>query len=81
MIQDEMFDQCLFLKKRRVRCEIFGFFVLSFPQNERKIYQFCSVSFSQLVYFLREVQLLFNFLIIKFTIISFFAKFVVERSS
>ena len=25
------------------RCEIFGFFLLSFPQNERKIYYFCSV--------------------------------------
>ena len=25
------------------RCEIFVFFLLSFPQNERKIYYFCSV--------------------------------------
>ena len=37
------------------------FFLLSFPQNERKIYSFCSVSFAQFVYFLREVCLLFNF--------------------
>ena len=36
--------------------EMFGFFLLSFPQNERKIYWFRSV-----VYFLREVCLLFNF--------------------
>ena len=46
------------------------FFLLSFPQNERKIYYFCSVSFVQFVYFLREVCLLFNFLMIKFTIMS-----------
>ena len=32
------------------RFEIFGFFSLSFPQNERKIY-----SFTQFVYFLRIV--------------------------
>ena len=37
------------------------FFLLSFPQNERKIYQFFSLSFAQFVYFLREVCLLFNF--------------------
>ena len=37
------------------------FFLLSLPQNERKIYKFCSVSFPQFVYFLREVCLLFNF--------------------
>ena len=41
------------------------FFLLSFSQNERKIYQFCSVSFAQFVYFLREVCLLFNFIIQK----------------
>ena len=25
----------------RTRCEMFGFFLISFPQNQRKIYQFC----------------------------------------
>ena len=35
---------------------IWGVF-LSFPQNERKMYQFCSVSFAQFVYFFREVCL------------------------
>ena len=44
-----------------LRCEISGVFLLSFPQNERKIYWFCSVSFAQFVYFLRKVCLLFNF--------------------
>ena len=37
------------------------FFLLSFPQNERKICLLCSVSFAQFVHFLREVCLLFNF--------------------
>ena len=41
--------------------EIFGFFLLSYPQNERNVYQFYSVSFAQFVYFLSEVCLLFNF--------------------
>ena len=41
------------------------FFLLSFPQKEKKIYQFCSVSFAQFVYFLREVCLLFIFWMIK----------------
>ena len=45
-----------------LRCEIFGFFLLSFPQNERKC-----ISFAQFVYFLREVWLLFNLWIIKFS--------------
>ena len=48
------------LTNQLLRCEIFGFFLLLFPQNERKIYKFCSVSFAQFVYFLREVCLLFN---------------------
>ena len=43
------------------RCEIFGLFLLSFPQNERRIYYFCSVSFAQFVHILKEVCLLFNF--------------------
>ena len=48
------------------------FYLLSFSQNERKIYWFCSVSFAQFVYFLREVCLLFNFWMMKFTIMCFF---------
>ena len=44
-------------------CEIFDFFLLSFPQNERKY-----ISFAQFVYFLREVCLLFDIWKIKFTI-------------
>ena len=48
-----------------------GFFLLSFPQNERKIYYLCWVSFAQFVYFLREVCLLINFWMIKFTIMFF----------
>ena len=47
---------------------IWGFFILLIPQNERKIYYFCSVSFAQLVYFWREVCL---FWMIKFTIMFF----------
>ena len=34
----------------RIRCEIFRFFLLLFPQNERKY-----INFAQFVYFLREV--------------------------
>ena len=48
------------------KCEVF-FFLLSFPQNERKIYYFCSVCI-----FLGEVCLLFNFWTIKFTIMSIY---------
>ena len=36
-------------------------FLLSFPQKEKTMYQFCSVSIARLVYFLREVCSLFNF--------------------
>ena len=54
-----------------VRCEIFGLRLLSFPQNERKIYRMRQVSLSQFVYFVREVCLLFNFWMIKFTIMFF----------
>ena len=43
------------------RCGIFGFCLLSFSQNERKIYKRRQLSLSQFVYFLREVCLLFNF--------------------
>ena len=39
----------------QTRCKIFGFFLLWFPQNERKIYQFSSDSLAQFVYFLSEV--------------------------
>ena len=35
-------------------CEIFCCFLLSFPQNERNIYQFYSVSFAQFAYFFEE---------------------------
>ena len=45
----------------RTRCGIFSFCLLSFPQNERKIYKLSQLSLSQFVYFLREVCLLFNF--------------------
>ena len=51
-------------------CGIFGFSLLSFPQNKRKIYKLRHLSLSQFVYFLREVCLLFNFWMIKFTIMS-----------
>ena len=51
------------------------FYLLLFPQNERKIYQFCSVSFAQFVYFLRDGYLLFNFWMVKFVI-----KFVIFLS-
>ena len=51
---------------RKLRCKIFVcFFLISFPRIERKC-----ISFVQFVYFLREVCLLFNFLMIKFTIMS-----------
>ena len=52
------------------RCEIFNFCRLSFPQNERKMYKLRKLSLSQFVYFLREECLLFNFWMIKFTIMS-----------
>ena len=45
------------------------FCLLSFPQNERKIYKLRQLSLSQFVYFLRDVCLLFNFWMIKFTFI------------
>ena len=34
------------------------FFLLSFPQNERKIYYFCSVSFAQFIYYLLDAATL-----------------------
>ena len=49
-----------FLPWMRVR-SICCSFLLSFPQNERKIFQFSSVSFAHFVYYMREVCLLFNF--------------------
>ena len=50
------------------RCEIFGFFLLSFPQNERKCISFAQLVLLCWVYFLWEVCLLFNFWMMKFTI-------------
>ena len=44
-----------------LRCGIFGFCLVSFPQNERKEYKLRQLSLSQFVYFLREMCLLFNF--------------------
>ena len=44
------------------RYEIFGFFLLSFPQNERKIYYFFSVSLAQFVYFLEGSMFTFQLL-------------------
>ena len=43
------------------------FFLLLFPQNERKLHQCWSISFAQFVHFLREVCLLFNFWMMKLT--------------
>ena len=52
------------------RCEIFGFFSSRFLLKPREKSIFCSISFAQFVYFLREVILTFNFWMIKFTIMS-----------
>ena len=41
-------------------CKIFVFSPLV-PSKREKTYWFCSGSFAQFVYFLREVSLLFNF--------------------
>ena len=57
--QNPAHKDCLYYSP--LGCEIFGFFLLSFPQNERNY-----ISFAQFVCFLREVCLLFNFLVIKF---------------
>ena len=46
-------------------CEIFGFFLFSFPQNERKIYWFCSVC-----KFFEGSVFTFQFLNLEFTIVS-----------
>ena len=43
------------------RWGIFGFCLLLFRQNERKIYKVSQLNLSQFVYFLREVCSLFNF--------------------
>ena len=42
-------------------CGIFGFCLLSFPQNERKIYKLRQLSLSQFVYFLRAEPSMFTF--------------------
>ena len=47
------------------RCEIFSFFFLSLLKTREKY-----ISFAQFVYFLREACLLFNFWMVKFTIMS-----------
>ena len=49
-----------FFKNQFHRCEIFDFSPLIPSQQEKNILV-CSISFAQLVYFLREVCLLFNF--------------------
>ena len=54
------FESCDYTNPR-IRCEIFGGFFLSFPQNERKIYY----SFAQIVYFLKEGGFTFQFLNVK----------------
>ena len=56
----------------RLRCEIFGFFLLWFSQNERKYISFAQLVLLSFLYFFRKVCLLFNFWIIKFTIMGFF---------
>ena len=50
-----------------LRCEIFDFFLYSRSLKTREKY----ISFAQFVHFLREVCLLFNFWMIKFTIMLF----------
>ena len=45
----------------RLRCGIFGFCLLSFPQNKRKIYKLRQLSLSQFVYFLRAEPSMFTF--------------------
>ena len=47
---------------KTLRCGLFFVCLLSFPQNERKIYKLRQLSLSQFVYFLRKVCLLFNYL-------------------
>ena len=55
---------------KSIGCGIFGFCLLSFPQNESKIYKLRQLSLSQFVCFLREVCFLFKFWMIKFTFMS-----------
>ena len=55
---------------KSIGCGIFGFCLLSFPQNESKIYKLRQLSLSQFVCFLMEVCFLFNFWMIEFTIMS-----------
>ena len=43
-----------------LRCGIFGFCLLSFPQNERKIYKLRQLSLSQFVYFLSTEPSMFT---------------------
>ena len=44
-----------------LRCGIFAFCLLSYPQNERKIYKLRQLSLSQFVYFLRTEPSMFTF--------------------
>ena len=44
-----------------LRCRIFGFCLLSLPQNERKIYKLRQLSLSQFVYFLSTKPSMFTF--------------------
>ena len=60
----------IMLSESTLRCKIFGFCLLSFPQNERKIYKLRQLSLFQFVYFLREVCLLFNFGMMKVNFIN-----------
>ena len=46
----------------RTRCGIFGFCLLSFPQNERKIYKLSQLSLSQFVHFFEGSVFTFHFL-------------------
>ena len=53
-----------------VGCGIFGFCLLSFPQNERKIYKLRRLRLSQFVFFFEGIVFTFQFWMIKFTIMS-----------
>ena len=45
-------------RSRSPRCEIFGIFLLSFPQNERKIYKLRQLSLPQFLYFFTKESIL-----------------------
>ena len=54
---------------------MFGLFLVSIIQNERKIYLFCSVSFAQFVYFFEGSVFTFQFLNDKNIIVNFIIGF------